>query len=107
MEETSKRQSSRDGCGVELRCSWLEEPTNGVDMGAKAAIYRNLAEVARQGCGVLLSSTDEEELCAVCDRVLVMREGRIGATLLRENLTVDRLLGESVRQMRAQVEVLG
>jgi len=85
-----------------LRCGakvfLLEEPTNGVDMGAKSAIYRSLAEVAAGGAGVLVSSSDGEELCAICDRVLVMRDGRIATVLDRAAVTVERLLAESVRE---------
>jgi ribose transport system ATP-binding protein len=82
-------------CGA--RAFLLEEPTQGVDIGAKASIYSALAEVARGGAGVLLASSDAEELAAVCDRVIVMREGRIGAELAHSEATVDRVIGESVR----------
>ena len=83
-----------------LRCGakayLLEEPTNGVDMGAKHAIYTALTEVAGEGAAVLFSSSDSEELCSVCDRVIVMRDGRIGAVLDGATLTVDKLLAETI-----------
>lgn len=82
-------------CGA--RAYLLEEPTNGVDMGAKHAIYEALASVAAEGSSILLSSSDAEELCSVCDRVVVMRDGRVASTLARSQLTVDALLGESLR----------
>jgi ribose transport system ATP-binding protein len=54
----------------------LDEPTRGVDIGAKAEIYRLLGEIAGQGVGVLLASSEPAELIGVCDRVVVLRGGR-------------------------------
>ncbi|MEF2976216.1 sugar ABC transporter ATP-binding protein [Subtercola sp. YIM 133946] len=70
----------------------LQEPTNGVDTGAKQAIYSALDEALAAGTAVVISSSDAEELCNICDRVLVMNGGRIGAVLEGAGLTVDRLL---------------
>ncbi|RZQ62992.1 sugar ABC transporter ATP-binding protein [Amycolatopsis suaedae] len=53
----------------------LDEPTRGVDVGAKAEIYRLLGEIAAQGVGVLLASSELAELVGVCDRVVVLRGG--------------------------------
>ncbi len=55
----------------------LDEPTRGVDVGAKSEIYRIIDELAQGGIGVLLISSDLPEIVGICDRVLVMREGRI------------------------------
>ncbi len=55
----------------------LDEPTRGVDVGAKSEIYRIIDELARGGIGVLLISSDLPEIVGICDRVLVMREGAI------------------------------
>jgi ribose transport system ATP-binding protein len=83
-----------------LRCGAsafvLEDPTIGVDLGAKAAIYRALAAATRKGAGVLMTTSDAEEACAVCDRVLVMRAGRIGAVLEGQQRTPDRLVAELI-----------
>lgn len=54
----------------------LDDPTRGVDVGAKAEIYRLLGELAGQGIGVLLASSELPELVGVCDRVVVLRDGR-------------------------------
>jgi ribose transport system ATP-binding protein len=54
----------------------LDEPTRGVDIGAKSEIYRLLGELAAQGIGVLLASSELPELVGVCDRVVVLRDGR-------------------------------
>ncbi|MGH3797582.1 MAG: sugar ABC transporter ATP-binding protein [Pseudonocardiaceae bacterium] len=54
----------------------LDEPTRGVDVGAKAEIYELLGELARRGLGVLLASSELPELIGICDRVVVLRHGR-------------------------------
>jgi ABC-type sugar transport system ATPase subunit len=54
----------------------LDEPTRGVDVGAKAEIYELLGELAHQGLGVLLASSELPELTGVCDRVVVLRHGQ-------------------------------
>jgi ribose transport system ATP-binding protein len=82
-----------------LRCGAsafvLEEPTNGVDVAAKRAIYDALAGAAAGGAAILLTSSDGEELCAVCDRVVVLREGRIATTLTDERRTPEAVLAAS------------
>ena len=55
----------------------LDEPTRGVDIGAKSEIYRLIDELARSGVGVIVISSELPEVVGLCDRVLVMREGRI------------------------------
>jgi ribose transport system ATP-binding protein len=82
-------------CGA--RIFLLEEPTNGVDMGAKAAIYRQLAEVASNGAAILMTSSDAEELCLVCDRVLIMRDGQVATILEGPAMTVERMTSEVMR----------
>jgi len=55
----------------------LDEPTRGVDIGAKSEIYRLIDELVRSGVGVIVISSELPEIVGICDRVLVMREGRI------------------------------
>ena len=62
----------------------LDEPTRGVDVGAKAEIYTLLDAVKRRGVGMLVSSSETSELLLLCDRILVMYRGRIVARLRRE-----------------------
>ena len=59
----------------------LDEPTQGVDVGAKAELHTALFEAAREGAGIVISSSDVDELTTVCDRVLVLRSGRVVAEL--------------------------
>jgi len=72
----------------------LDEPTRGVDIGAKSEIYRIIDELAQRGIGVIVISSELPEIIGVCDRVLVMREGRIagevggpgGVPITQENI---------------------
>ena len=70
----------------------LEEPTAGVDVGAKRQIYGLLRERADAGSALVVVSTDFEEVATVCTRVLVFRDGRIAAELRGDDITVGRLL---------------
>lgn len=55
----------------------LDEPTRGVDIGAKSEIYRLIDDLAKQGIGIVVISSELAEIVGVCDRTLVMREGHI------------------------------
>jgi ribose transport system ATP-binding protein len=70
----------------------LEEPTAGVDVGAKRQIYGVLRERAQAGTALIVVSTDFEEVATVCTRVLVFRDGLIAAELQGDQITVERLL---------------
>jgi rhamnose transport system ATP-binding protein len=70
----------------------LDEPTQGVDVGAKAEIHARVAELAGQGLAVLAISSEVPELLALCDRIAVMCEGTIVAVLDRAQATPERLL---------------
>ncbi len=65
----------------------MDEPTQGVDVGAKAGIFELIANAAAAGAGVLVCSSDAKELALICDRVLVMRDGRLVAEVTRSQLS--------------------
>ena len=70
--------------GTEPRVLVLDEPTRGVDVGAKAEIYTLLDEAKQRGLAILVSSSETAELLLLCDRILVMYRGRIVARLNRD-----------------------
>jgi ABC-type sugar transport system ATPase subunit len=72
----------------------LEEPTQGVDIGAKQAIYDAIDRAASTGAAVLVCSSEAKELVRLCDRVLVLRDGRIAAELAGDELTETQLVIE-------------
>jgi ribose transport system ATP-binding protein len=69
----------------------LEDPTAGVDVGAKAEIYRLLAAALGKGQAIVLISTDFEEVAAICHRALVFRGGRIVAELAADELSIEAI----------------
>jgi ribose transport system ATP-binding protein len=75
-------------CGAKVLL--LDEPTIGVDAGAKQLIHQELRSLAAAGAVVVLSSSDTEEICEVCDRVLIMSGGQISAEL-HAPLTTDEI----------------
>ncbi len=70
----------------------LDEPTRGVDVGAKAEIYRLIGELAKDGKGILMVSSELPELMGICDRILVVREGRLAGELERRDFDQDLLM---------------
>jgi ribose transport system ATP-binding protein len=74
----------------------LDEPTQGVDVGAKADIHRMVDEAAAQGAAVLVASTDHEELVRVCDRVVIMRRGRAAEILRGDQITADKITAATI-----------
>ena len=70
----------------------LDDPTRGIDVGAKAGIYRLMDDLTTAGLGILLVSSEMPELLALADRIVVMREGETSATLSREEATPDRIM---------------
>ena len=74
----------------------LDEPTRGVDVGAKKEIYSILSELAEQGMALLVISSELNEVINLCDRVLVLRKGELVAQLEGEEITKESLLATSM-----------
>jgi ABC-type sugar transport system ATPase subunit len=70
----------------------LDEPTRGVDVGAKSEIYRLMDDLAKEGKAILLISSELEEVLSMADRVLVMREGRISGEFSRREATQESVM---------------
>ncbi|MFO0985654.1 MAG: ATP-binding cassette domain-containing protein, partial [Planctomycetota bacterium] len=75
-----------------VRVLLLDEPTRGIDIGARSEIYEIIATLAASGIGVLLASSDLCEVLGVADRVLVMRQGRLVGCLERGEATEESVL---------------
>ena len=78
--------------GTAARLFILDEPTLGVDIGARSDIYQRTRQLAEQGRAVLVSSSDAAELLGLCDRILVMWRGSLAMSLSTRGLTMDALL---------------
>jgi ribose transport system ATP-binding protein len=77
----------------------LDEPSRGVDVGARAEIHRIINELAERGAAVLVVSSDDEELPGLCDRVIVMTEGRIAGELRGIEITREAILRLSYQSL--------
>jgi ABC-type sugar transport system ATPase subunit len=76
----------------------LDEPTRGIDVGAKAEIYALIRRLAAQGTAILLASSEMPEILGLCDRVLVLSEGRLTAEMTRAEATSERILTAATKQ---------
>ena len=70
----------------------FDEPTRGIDVGAKFAIYELMEQLARQGVGVIMISSELPEILGMTDRVLVLHEGRLTATLRTRDTNQEEIL---------------
>jgi rhamnose transport system ATP-binding protein len=76
----------------------IDEPTRGIDVGAKAEVYSALAELVTNGMAVLMISSELPEVLGMADRVLVMHEGRISAEIARADANEERIMGAALGQ---------
>jgi ribose transport system ATP-binding protein len=83
----------------------LDEPTQGVDVGAKQEIHSLLTEYAAQGAGVVVCSSDEAELTEVCTRVIVLRGGTVVAELRGADITRSRIMELSMHDATERMGV--
>ncbi|MEL7673861.1 MAG: sugar ABC transporter ATP-binding protein [Chloroflexota bacterium] len=100
MEQTTKNLSGGNQQKVVL-AKWLmvnpkvlilDEPTRGIDVGAKAEIHQLMVELAKQGIGIIMISSEMPEVLAMSDRIVVMHEGRIAGILDRDEATQERIM---------------
>ena len=82
--------------GLEQRVLIADEPTRGVDVGARLEIYAQLRELAARGAAVLLISSDLQEILGLSDRILVMRAGRIVARFAREEASEEKIIAAAL-----------
>ncbi|HOZ49146.1 MAG TPA: sugar ABC transporter ATP-binding protein [Candidatus Hydrogenedentes bacterium] len=81
----------------------FDEPTRGIDVGAKVEIYKLMNELVRQGVCVLMISSELPEVLGMCDRILVMHEGRLAGELSRSEATQERIMRLATGEAQANV----
>ena len=81
----------------------LDEPTRGIDVGAKSEIYALMSQLARSGIGIIMISSELPEILAMSDRVVVMAEGRITGVLDREEATQELIMSYATRQLEQEL----
>ena len=74
----------------------VDKPTRGIDVGAKAEIYAILYDLAEKGLAIGVVSSELPEVMAICDRILVMREGRVVAEFLRGSFDEHAILAAAL-----------
>ncbi len=74
----------------------LDEPTRGIDVGAKAEIHALMCEFAREGMGVILISSELPELMGMCDRILVMSKGTITGEFVRSEFDQEKIMARAI-----------
>jgi ribose transport system ATP-binding protein len=77
---------------TKARVLFFDEPTRGVDVGAKAEIFHLIGGLAEEGRAIVLISSYLPELLNMCDRILVMREGSVAGELPREEFSEERVI---------------
>jgi D-xylose transport system ATP-binding protein len=75
---------------------FLDEPTRGIDVGAKLEVYELINELTAAGNAVVLVSSELPELMGMSDRILMLGEGRVGGTFIRGHCTPDQLLAAAI-----------
>ncbi len=81
----------------------LDEPTRGIDIGAKSEVHRLMGELASQGMAILMISSELPEILAMSDRILVMREGRITGAFTKAEATAERIMAAATGQVLEEV----
>lgn len=77
----------------------LDEPTRGIDVGAKKEIYQLINKFKEEGMSIIIVSSDMPEIIGMSDRVLVMNNGEIRAEYLRNEVTQEKLLTAAITQI--------
>jgi ABC-type sugar transport system ATPase subunit len=78
--------------GIEPRVIIFDEPTRGVDVGARSEIYHKLRELAEAGTGIIMISSDLPELIGICDRILVIHQGQITGEVYRDEFSEELIM---------------
>jgi rhamnose transport system ATP-binding protein len=86
---------------IEPQVLILDEPTQGIDVGAKAEIHALMGELAEQGVAILMISSELPEILGMSDRIVVLREGTIAGTLNREEATQEAIMSLAVGHKEA------
>lgn len=76
----------------------LDEPTRGVDVGAKVEIYNLINELAREGLGIIVVSSEMLEVIGICDRVVVMNDGQISGILEKDELSEENIMKIAIKK---------
>ena len=88
----------------DLKVIIMDEPTKGVDVGAKAAIYSIMGELAGQGYAIIMVSSEMPEVLGMCDRIIVMCEGKVTGEIMRSEATQEIILEKAMAKSHRTIE---
>jgi ribose transport system ATP-binding protein len=88
--------------GTEAEIFLFDEPTRGIDVGAKVEVYQLMGELVKRGAAILMISSELPEILGMSDRVIVMHEGRIAGEFTREEASQEKILGCALGGTSAQ-----
>ncbi len=80
----------------------FDEPTRGIDVGARFEIYQLLGQLAEQGKAIIMVSSDLKELLTLCDRIAVMSAGHLAATFRRGDWTQDKIMAAALSRIGSE-----
>ncbi len=80
----------------------MDEPTKGIDVGAKREIYEIMGQLAKKGYGIIMISSEMPEIIGMCDRIYVMCNGRVSGCLSRSEVTQERILELSMEKSKSE-----
>jgi ABC-type sugar transport system ATPase subunit len=92
--------------GIEPKVLLLEEPTRGVDVGARAEIYSSLRELCAAGLAIVVVSSDTSEVLGLCDTIATFYRGRLTAMAPQEQWTEEAIAREVMHQAAVQGEAV-
>jgi len=78
--------------GINPKVTFFDEPTRGVDVGARSEIYHKIRELAEKGTGIVIISSDLPELIGICDRILVIHQGQITGEVTRNDFSEELIM---------------
>ena len=90
---------------TEPRLLIVDEPTRGVDVGAKSEVHRTLGQLAKEGMAIIMISSDLPEVIGMADRVLVMHEGKLTAELSRSEATEEAIMFAATGQAASKTKL--
>jgi ribose transport system ATP-binding protein len=97
--ETSKGGFFANGSAPKTRVYIFDEPTRGIDVGSKSEIYKIINNLAAQGAAIIVISSELPEILRVCDRIIVMCEGRITGEVSRAEATQEKIMKYAIGGM--------
>ena len=80
----------------------FDEPTKGIDVGTKSELYKLIRELAESGIGIIIVSSELPELLSICDRIIVMNEGRLSGEFSSEEATEEKLVKAATIDIKHQ-----